>query len=259
MAIYPVKGLRGIALDHAEVERCGLAQDRRWAVVRPGGVVWTQRDLPGMARIGVQLEGAGLRLEAPGQGGVGAAATGEAAVVEVWRTRVPAVAASPEASAWLSRVLGTDCTLVYMADPAARAVTPDLARPGDVVSLADGFPLLVTTTASLAALNAELGAPVPMTRFRPNLVVDGAEAWDEDGWAHLEAGGVRLRLTSACARCKVTTIDQVTGEPTPRLEPLRTLGRIRRGAAGDISFGWNAVPETLGTVAVGASLTALHR
>ena len=86
------------------------------------------------------------------------------------------------------RVLGVDCTLVYLDDPAARAVSPDLARPGDVVSLADGFPLLLTSIASLDAVNQRLGTPVPMDRFRPNLVIDGAPAWAEDGWAAIEAG-----------------------------------------------------------------------
>ena len=256
LATYPVKGLRGIDLAEAAVERQGLRHDRRWAVLRPDGRVLTQRDLPGMARVDAVPEGAGLRLSCTRHGGVSAAADGPAATAVVWGTPVPVLAANGAASAWLTRVLGTACTLVHMADPAARAVTPDLARPGDCVSLADGFPLLVTTTASLAALNARLDAPVPMARFRPNLVLEGADAWAEDALGSIEAGGVRLRLASPCARCKVITIDQTSGAATPRLEPLRTLGTLRRNADGTPTFGWNAVPERLGTVRVGDTVQA---
>ena len=220
-------------------------------MLRPDGRVLTQRDLPGMARIDALPTATGIRLETAGHGGVDAAADGAPRTLTVWGTQVASVVASEAASAWLARVLGADCTLVHLANPAARPVTPGLARPGDVVSLADGFPLLVTTTASLAAVNGRLAASVPMARFRPNLIVDGAEPWAEDRWPHIEAGPVRLRLASPCARCTVTTIDQRSGAPTPRKEPLRTLGLMRRDPDGRITFGWNAVPETLGVVRVG--------
>ena len=251
LATYPVKGLRGIDLREARVERQGLEHDRRWAVLRPDGVVLTQRDLPAMARIDAVPEGDGLRLNCAGHGGVSAVADGPAVTAVVWRNPVPTVASNGEASAWLSRVLGTACTLVHLADPTARPVTPNLARPGDAVSLADGFPLLVTTTASLAALNAVLETDVPMARFRPNLVVEGAAPWAEDGWPYVVAGAVRLRLASACARCKVVTLDQRSGDAPVRMEPLRTLGRIHRDTEGHVNFGWNAIPETLGRVCVG--------
>ena len=251
LAIYPVKGLRGIPMQAATLERQGLQHDRRWAILRPDGRVLTQRELPAMARIDAVPAPDGLRLEAAGQGGADAAATREHRQLTIWGTRVPAAAANPEASEWLTRMLGVPCTLVHLADPAARPVTPDLACPGDVVSLADGFPLLLTATESLAALNERLPVPVPMDRFRPNIVVQDAGAWAEDTWSHVDAGAVRLRLPSVCTRCAVITVDQQTGVPTPRKEPLRTLGRIRRDAEGRITFGWNAIPETLGTLRVG--------
>lgn len=254
--VYPVKGLRGLDLAEASLERQGLQHDRRWAILRPGGKVLTQRDLPAMARIdavpeAASLRPARLRLECAGHGGIDAAATGAPLTLEVWGARVPALAANPEASAWLARVLGAPCTLAYLDDPAARPVTPDLARPGDAVSLADGFPLLVATTASLAALNARLDTPVPMARFRPNLVLDGAAPWAEDGWSHVQFAATRLRLASPCSRCTVTTVDQRTGAVTPRKEPLRTLGHLHRDADGRITFGWNAIPEVLGRIRVG--------
>ena len=253
LAIYPVKGLRGIPLQSARLERCGLEHDRRWAVLRPDGRVLTQRDLPMMARIDAFPEQGALRLEATGRGGVEARADGPPCALTVWGTRVPAVSASQDASDWLARVLGTACALAYLADPAARPVTPDLARPGDVVNLADGFPLLVANAASLDALNACLAEPAPMERFRPNLVVSGAPAWAEDGWSHLDVPrrGVRLRLASPCSRCAVITLDQRTGDATPRREPFRALGRMRRDAEGHVTFGWNAIPEALGELRVG--------
>ncbi len=262
LAIYPVKGLRGLPVRTAAVERCGLRHDRRWAVARPDGRVLTQRDLPAMARIDAVPEGDGLRLEMAGHGGVAARADGSAGTLVVWGTAVPVVRANPDASEWLGRVLGAACTLAYLSDPAARAVTPDLARPGDVVNLADGFPLLVTNAASLAAVNARLDAPAPMERFRANLVLSGAAAWAEDGWSGLEvlnggAGGVRLRLASPCSRCAVITLDQRSGAATPRKEPFRTLGQMRRDADGHVTFGWNAIPETLGTLSVGDAVTPL--
>ena len=168
---------------------------------------------------------------------------------------MPTHAANDDASAWLTRVLGTPCTLVHQSDAASRPVTPDLARPGDVVSLADGFPLLVTTTTSLADLNRRLAMPVPMDRFRPNLVIEGAVPWAEDGWPHILAGLVRLRLASPCSRCKVTTLDQQTGETPARTEPLKTLGTFRRDGDGRITFGWNAIPEQAGTMIVGDPVT----
>ena len=263
LAIYPVKGLRGLDLESAVIERQGLEHDRRWAVLRPDGRVLTQRELPGMARIDAVPEAGGVRLECAGHGGVHAVAGAVPITLNVWGTRVPAVVANAEGSAWLSRVLGQDCTLAYLADPAARLVTPSHAQPGDVVSLADGFPLLVTTTASLAALNARLDPPIPMNRFRPNLVLDGDAAsiapWVEDGWAAIELPGVRLRMVSACVRCTVTTLDHRTGVAAPRKEPLRTLGRIHRNTDGGICFGMNATPERLGSVQVGEAVRVILR
>lgn len=249
--IYPVKGLRGLDLSTASLERQGLQHDRRWAILRPYGRVLTQRDLPAMARIDAVPHAGGLRLECASHGGIDAAPTVAPLTLTVWGAHVPALAANPEASAWLARVLATPCTLAYLADPAARPVTPDLARPGDTVSLADGFPLLVTTTASLAALNARLDAQVPMARFRPNLVLGGAAPWAEDTWSHLHLPTARLRLASPCSRCTVITLDQRSGAATPRKEPFRTLGLIHRDANSHATFGWNAIPETLGTIRVG--------
>ncbi len=255
LAIYPVKGLRAVPLDRVEVERCGFAGDRRWAIVRPTGQVLTQRELPAMARIDARLDGRMLRLETAGHGGVDARPTDHPVTMTIWGTAVPTLAANPEASEWLSAVLGTPCTLAYMPDPTARPVTPDLAQPGDHVSLADGFPILLTSTGSLDDLNGRLGRTVPMARFRPNLVISGAPAWAEDSWTRIEAGPLGLRLASPCSRCKVITLDQDTGDNPARNEPLKTLGTFHRDERGRITFGWNVIPESTGTLWVGDVLT----
>lgn len=262
LAIYPVKGMRALYPQEARVERLGLEHDRRWAVIGADGRVLTQREHARLACVYAHSVPGGLHLSAAGHGTVEAMPGGGAVTLNIWGTQVAAVTANEAASAWLSEVLRVACTLVHQADPASRAVTPALARPGDTVSLADGFPLLLAGTASLAAVNAALPAAlgaVPMDRFRPNLVVETAVAWEEDGWSHVELGGVRLRLVSRCVRCTVVTLDQETGAATPRNEPLRTLGLIHRDAEGRITFGWNAVPETLGVIRVGDTVTPILR
>ena len=259
LAFYPVKGLRGLPLTEACVEQPGLHGDRRWAIIGPDGRVLTQREHPALARIDARPTPSGIRLSSDGHGTIDATPEGPPATLNIWGTLVATAAATPAASAWLSDALATSCTLVCQTDPGSRHVTPDLARPGDTVSLADGFPLLLTGTASLAALNARLPTPVPMDRFRPNLVIDTAEAWEEDRWSHVQVGDVRFRLASPCTRCTVITLDQHTGAATPRKEPLRTLGLIHRDDEGHITFGWNAVPETLGTIRVGDLATPILR
>ncbi len=258
--IYPVKGLRGVSVGAAVVEPWGLVGDRRYMVVDAGGRFLTQRQLPRMAVIGAALVTGGLRLSAAGLGEVELAepdAEAETVDVVVWRDRVTARHAGAEVAAWLSAALGTDCLLVHMADPAtSRPVDPDFAEPDDRVSFADGFPLLVTNDASLVDLNARLPAPIGMDRFRTNVAVEGAAAWDEDGWNALRIGEVRFAGLKDCARCAVTTVDQDTGLKSEDTEPLRTLARFRRKAGGRIIFGQNLAPRGLGRIAVGDDVAA---
>ncbi|MGS2591630.1 MOSC domain-containing protein [Streptomyces hebeiensis] len=162
----------------------------------------------------------------------------------------------------LSAFLGLDVRLVHLDDPARRRpVNPLYARPGETVSFADGFPLLVTTTASLDALNSLVAqgdhpdeGPLPMDRFRPNLVVTGTAPWAEDDWQRIAVGDITFRVTKPCGRCVVTTTDQATAERGK--EPLRTLGRYRR-FGGKLLFGQNLVPETTGTLRTGDPVTVL--
>jgi uncharacterized protein len=265
--VYPLKSVRGHAPQQAAVEPWGLAGDRRWMLVDAADRVVTQRQHARLALAGASaLPGGGLRLTAPGRDPLDVAvpASGETVMTELFGSKVELAPAAPRAHAWFSAYLGADTRLVHLDRPAERRpVDPAYARPGETVSLADGYPLLVTSADSLDDLNslvaqgdrAEEG-PLPMNRFRPNLVVRGAPAWAEDDWARIAVGEVSFRVTKPCARCVVTTTDQVTA--VRGREPLRTLARHRRFGE-RLLFGQNLVPETTGTVRVGDTVTVLER
>jgi uncharacterized protein YcbX len=258
--IYPVKALRGYACRAADVATWGLAQDRRWMVVRPDGGFLTQRELPGMARIAATAEEGALTLATEGLPALRVPIPMPAAErrqVTVWKDRVPALDAGPEAAAWLSAALGLACGLVYLDDPGARPVDPAYAQPRDRTLFSDGFPVLLANMASLDALNAALPQPIGISRFRPNIIVTGAEAWAEDRWLRIRIGEVVFRVAKPCSRCAVTTVDQMTGERPDKTEPLRTLGRIRRTADG-VMFGQNLIPDGPGRIDIGDPVDILE-
>jgi uncharacterized protein YcbX len=243
---YPVKGCH--RLDHSEVtiEPCGLAGDRRWMIVDSDGVGITQREAAGLTRLTARPRPGGIQLDAPGLPGTDLAepVDGPKIHVRIFRSKDP-VPARVADTRWVSALLGRDARLVWQADPTSRPVDGP-ARPGDRVNLADGYPVSLVGTASLDAVNdwlAETGdEPVPIHRFRPNLVVTGAPAWAEDDWIghRLRIGDITFRVAGAIGRCRVTTIDQETGE-TGR-QPLHVLGRHRR-AGTRLLFAVNLLPD----------------
>ncbi|MDX3228158.1 MOSC domain-containing protein [Streptomyces sp. ME19-01-6] len=253
--VYAIKSVGGTAPLEAVVEPWGLAGDRRWMVVEPGGQYVTQRQQARLALVSAEpLPGGGIRLGAAGHEPLTVAVPepgdGAAAVSTVWlhKEAVEVVSAGAAADEWFSGFLGSPVRLVHLDDPARRRpLTPEFARAGETVSLADEFPLLLTTTASLDALNSLIAqgdhpdeGPLPMNRFRPNVVVEGTAPWAEDGWRRIRIGEVVFRVTNPCARCVITTTDQETAERGK--EPLRTLARHRR-SADQLLFGQNLVPE----------------
>lgn len=257
--IYPVKALRGVAVDTAVVEPWGLAGDRRWIVVDSAGRLISQREASGLALIEARPEGEDIRLSALGRPSllVQRPAPRPSVEVSLWRERVPAAWAGPDADDWLSTTRGSICRLAYMAEPErARPVNPAFGLEQDRVSFADSFPLLLTNVASLADLAGRAGQPdLSMDRFRTNLVIDGAAAWAEDAWRELTIGEVRFAVANGCERCVVTTIDQASGERHPRNEPLRTLMSFRRNARGRPIFGVDLIPRSGGMLSVGDRLT----
>ncbi|MFC7986082.1 MOSC domain-containing protein [Streptomyces sp. NPDC057336] len=258
--VHPVKASRSLSLREVVVEPWGLAGDRRWMMVDDGGKVVTQRGRPRIALAAAEpLPGGGVRLSAPGREPltVPVPRAGGTVPVQIFRDKVEAVPAEDEAvHAWCSEFLEADVRLVHLDDPATRRpVDPRYALPGETVTFADGFPLLLTTTASLEALNALIArgehaeeGPLPMDRFRPNVVVSGTEAWAEDGWSRVTVGDVDFRVAKPCGRCVVTTTDQGTAERGR--EPLHSLGQHRR-LNGKLVFGQNLVPLGRGTIRVG--------
>ncbi len=260
LRVYPVKSLRGRAVARAQVEPWGLAGDRRWMVITPDGRFVTQRQYPVMATIVAAAGPAGLTLSQPGRRPLTIPFPDAAPeTVTIWRDDVPAVPAGPAADGWLSDALALDCRLVYQADPMSRPVDPAFSQAQDRVTFADGFPLLVTTLGSLADLEARLGRPLGMDRFRANVVVDGTPAWDEDHWRVIRIGEVTFRATKPCGRCVMTTIDQDSGIKAEDGEPLRLLSTFRRDDAGRIVFGQNLIPDGPGRIAQGDTVEVVER
>lgn len=260
---YPVKGCRRIDHDGAVVEPWGVAGDRRWLIVDADGKSVTQREDAGLVRIYPSMVDGVLRLSAAGMPDLDVPRPEPDSIqVAVHHHPVLATPAGPAADDWLTGLLDRKVRLVWLDDPTRRPVLPPGAEPGDRVGFADAYPLLLTNTASLDALNGWIlaagsaEAPLPMTRFRPNVVVSGAEAWAEDGWLgrRLRIGTMTFRAVKPCSRCVVTTTDQDTGERGR--EPLRTLARHRK-VNQKLLFGTNLIPDGVGYITVGDPIEVL--
>lgn len=253
--VYPVKSCRGIPLDGASVGPRGLRWDRHWMVVDGAGRFLTQRQLPAMATIAPAVTAEALVLRARGMPDLelphGAGA--DEVAVTVWNDTVPARAVSVGADRWLSKHLGTDCRLVEFPETVRRPVDPAYGAPGDETEFSDGFPLLLIGQGSLDGLNERLARPIPMRRFRPNLVIAGAGPHAEDGWRRIRVGPVGLRLVKPCSRCAITTVDPERGVRDDG-EPLETLASYRR-RNGKVYFGQNVIPDGAGQIRVGDAVT----
>ena len=245
--VYPVKSCRGIAVDSFRVTDTGPEWDRRWMIVRPGGMFITQRSHPAMATIAVAIEGSTLRLSAPGRMPLELPVdhAGRSWPVVVWRSECLGIDAGDEAAAWLTEALGEPLRLVRQDPARPRLANPDYAGPDPhPVSFADAYPVLMISRASLEDLNRRLPEPIPMARFRPNVVIDGVEAYAEDAMTCFRAGPVVLRGIKRSDRCVITTTDQETGARNPQQEPIRTLKTYRYDRAlKGVVFGQNCVIE----------------
>jgi uncharacterized protein YcbX len=267
--VYPVKGMKGIALQEAQLTSGGLPHDRRWMVVREGGRFVTQRDMPSLALIQTQVGSDGVRLSREGHGWLLLPFDrpgGERIRTRVWQDECEAEDEGEDASRWLTGAVGSEdrLRLVRMAEGFRRAEAAG-ARFGEgtTVQFADAAPLLVTFEDSLQALNRELQEngkrEVPMNRFRPNVVVSGVPAFGEHGYRRIEGEGWAIELVDTCERCLVPTVDQATAERDPDREPFMTLRRINPvpGDKPAPGFGINArvVAGVGSTLAAGSSAT----
>lgn len=269
--VHPVKSTAVRPLERAQVLLRGLPDDRSWLVVDEYGEMLTARTLRTLLHITADtprtdptVNGA-LRLRAPGMDDLDVnVPTGEPVPVLLFSTPLTAVAAAPDAHAWLREALGrNDLRLVWCHDPRARSLNPEYAHPGDHTAFADGYPVTLVSEASLRQLNdwmvetaLELGEdpapPIEVERFRPSIVVDGDEPFAEDHWHTVQVGEVRFRVAKPTDRCVITTIDPVTLARAK--EPLRTLARRRRVGSKTL-FATNLIPDGTGTVRLGDPVT----
>jgi uncharacterized protein YcbX len=249
---YPVKSLRGLSTLRAVVTDRGFEHDRRFMVVDDAGRFLTQRTLPRMSLVSVAIEGDALLLDAPDMDILEVPLRpeqGQPRRVEVWGDRCQVLSLGDASARWFTEFLGVPSSLVYMPNATVRETNPTYG-PGRV-GFADAYPFLLASTSSLADL-ARRGGAVPMERFRPNIVVDGAPAFAEDGWARLRIRDVVFRVVKPCVRCAITTVDPAVGA-VAGVEPLRTLATFRRSGDG-VLFGMNIVNETVGVVEVGETV-----
>lgn len=262
--IYPIKACAGHSLSRATLTPRGLANDRWMMVVDAEGRFMTQRECAALALVQPTLTADALTLSTPG----GESLTtpirrdGPRRDVVVWRSTCAAFDQGDAAAAWFSAHLGRAARLVRVADDFHRELDAHYApRPSDTTAFADGFPILVVSEESLADLNARMPAPLPMNRFRPNIVVRGADPYAEDRWRRFTLGGLAFEGVKTCARCAVTTTDQVTA--ARGREPLATLATYRDSDRG-VLFGQNVIqtpPEGAptwewGSLAVGDPVVA---
>ena len=259
LTYYPVKACRGFDINAANIERMGFEHDRRMMVVTPDGEFLTQREYPRLALITPTLKNDTLTLSAPDFDAlqVGIQQRGTPMPVEIWSSKdVDAIDQGDEAAVWLSEWLGASVRLVRIADGFKRKLNPAYSiKADDHTGFADGYPILIISEGSLQDLNSRLDTPLPMNRFRPNLVVAGCEPFAEDIWKRIRIGDVELALVKPCPRCVVTTIDKETLAKSK--EPLKTLEKFRRHELGAI-FGMNTIPLSEGRIEIGMNVEIIE-
>jgi len=255
---YPIKACRGHEVDAANVERMGLEDDRRMMVVTPDGHFLTQREYPKLALVTPSIFGEELILTTPGMDTISLLIrkTGQTVPVDIWHScGVEAVDQGDQAAEWFSAHLGVSVRLVHIADGYLRTLNEKYAvNADDHTGFADGYPILLASQESLDDLNALLDFPVPMNRFRPNVVVQGCEPFAEDKWRRIRIGEAEMVIVKPCARCVVTTIDRETLAKTK--EPLKTLASYRTQKGGAM-FGQNVIPLNEGKLEIGMNVKIL--
>ena len=264
--VHPLKSGAIRPLESAMVHLHGLEDDRSWMLVGPDGRLVSAREAHDLFRIVADTPAtdpsvpSALRLRAPGHPDlVVDQPVGAPVPVRLFSLDLHGTPAGPDADGWLRSVLGKDVRLVWCHDPARRRLQPGFSSPEDHTAFADAFPVTVASLASLRRLNdwiveraletgEEPPAPLPIERFRANLVVDGDEPFAEDQWQALTVGGVRFRVAKPVSRCVMTTIDTET--LTTAKEPIRTLARHRL-VGGKTMFALHLLPLSTGRISVG--------
>jgi len=258
---YPIKSSMPISLKESVVEKRGLNFDRLWAVFDETGQALTAREYPALLDVEAEISNQELlvRYKSKTVGIVPVMLdANNLKAVKVFSYDAGAVPTNPAMDEWFSNLLGVSCQLLFQHESSQRSVLEKHGGAhGDTVGFADQCPILLTTEASLADLNEKLDHPVLMNRFRPNLVVSGAAAWEEDQWQKVRIGECDFKVNQACIRCVFTTIDPVSKTKDPRSEPLRTMATFRKGPQGGVVFGMHLTPITTGNVNVNDELIVL--
>lgn len=261
---YPIKSCAGISLQTMELDLDGPIYDREWMLVHAEGQRWfytSQREVPKLALIIPTFENGNLVVHAPSQSELKLpidATPEEQLEVVIWKDTVTGSVYPHQVNAWFSRFLGMDVRLVRM-PVSGRTVNPQFANPPATTTFTDGFPVLLATQASLDDLNLKMADngtdPMEMRRFRPNIVVEGNVAWDEDHWKTIYVNGITFDVVKPCGRCVMTTVDPSLGEVLDPHEPLATLNKYRRNEAGKVIFGQNLIHRGLGKIHIGDQVT----
>ena len=259
--IYPVKSCKGMTVTRAELTPFGLKNDRRWMAVDVNGTFLSQRTIPKMALIETSFAREGLVLKAPNSEAIEIPfqlKTNSPRIVKIWDDACTAQDCGDEAAQWFSEFLGIESRLVTMGNLFDRSVSTEYSQHNDRVGFADAFPLLLISSASLRDLNERLDMPIPMNRFRPNLVVSGCEPYAEDRWKRISMGGISFGVSKPCARCTIPSVDQTTGEKGK--EPLATLSTYRIGNSNEVFFGQNLINEQKsGEIVLGMEASVLEQ
>jgi len=250
LVVYPLKSAQGVHLESMQLNDLGPSVDRRWMVIDSKGSFVTQRKTPEMCFIETRLasddqlalSGNGIEECIVPAGGY------DLKQSSVWGTEVQGEDCGDAAAKWISTFLNKDCRIIYMPKSYARSVDTNYAKQGECVGFADGFPLLIATRPSLNDFNTKLGFEISMDRFRPNIVVDGNQAWDEDNWEAIEINGIRFDLVKPCSRCIMPSINPKTAEK--QMAVNQALLKYRRRGR-NTYFGQNAIYDRTGTIKLG--------
>jgi uncharacterized protein YcbX len=258
--VYPIKSLGGIELSSASLTDRGIEHDRRWMLVGDDNRFLTQREFPRMALLRTAIDTNELIVSEKGNNTdrihLNLYPTGSDLVsVQIWDDVCEAIEMSKEVNTWFSNKLDLACKLVYMPNESKRRVDNDYVLHNDITGFSDAFPVLMIGQASLDDLNSRLEIPVPMNRFRPNIVFTGGDPYEEDIMKHFQINGIDFYAVKPCARCVITTTDQETAATAK--EPLKTLASYRTGS-NKVYFGQNILYKQEGTIKVGDELTVVE-
>jgi uncharacterized protein YcbX len=244
--IYPLKSGRGIPKEEVRLAATGFEWDRHWMAASPDGVFMSQRTQPRLALIEPEIGADALTLSAPGQVPLRAPLRpeGPTQAASVWKNDISALDQGDAAARWVTEAVGQPARLLRISPVLDRHASRDFAGTTPApVSFSDGFPILVCNLASLEHLNSRMPEPIPMERFRPNIVLEGLEPFEEDRIGEIRFGGVTLRLVKPCTRCVITSTDQRTGQLSTNPLPVLRAFRFNKALMG-VTFGENAVIES---------------